>query len=343
MEFTFVLFIVVAVIMVVNIGLSRAEKRRGKKPSAKAPGRASGRTTASSPRRPAGGARTAAAAGAAGAAGAVRRPRSGGRELPVPMTRPPWADRPETSEKEPRETLRYSKSGEAKRGVAGRRSMMPAFRFAGLQDDVKDREELRRVLHEQGWADGEDQPDAAAARPDAEGDEVPWARSEPRELTPATTEPIVQHMEDPWAAEAVRAETEPAPKASHVVETEPEPSADPVPVSSPEPVTEPATDPEPDPEPESANGTGYTPTTSFELGSTPTGTGSSSSGYTYSSIGSVYTSTSVYTSSSGLGQDASRSSEGTGAARDGATGPGAASEDDSETDRTAEGSEDTSR
>lgn len=149
------------------------------------------------------------------------------------------------------ETLSYSKSGESRRGPAGRDSVVPEFRFGGLRDDVEKRGELREQLHAQYREDDVD---------DAESSASPAAHA-------ASDSPPRNVVEAPSAS------SEHGARTPEVVEQE-RPAASPTAM-----------------------------TADVDLGTTPRAVGATSSGYDYSSIGSVYTSTSVYTSSSALGPD----------------------------------------
>lgn len=105
------------------------------------------------------------------------------------------------------------------------------------------------------------------------------------------------------------AESPASPAASAAHAASDSPAADAAPTSPAEPEPEPERDLVREPGPEPAPQFGTTGTADVDLGTTPSGARPSSSEYAYSSIGSVYTSTSVYSSSSALGPDSAEPAE----------------------------------
>lgn len=199
----------------------------------------------------------------------------------------PRSPRPTESEKrsdnEIWETLSYSKSGESRRGPAGRESVVPTFRFAGLQDDATERAEIRKELREESWGDDEEHVEATARHSKIED---PALGETPKrgDLAPET-------VEEELAPDLIPAST---------------PGTDPEAATSRESLSQSQSQPEVELEagPEFTTTFGATGGTGLDAGTRPVAEGSSSSGYSCSSIGSVYTSTAVYTSSSVLGEEA---------------------------------------
>ncbi|MGO2585648.1 MAG: hypothetical protein ACTH9F_09940, partial [Brachybacterium tyrofermentans] len=132
MEFVILMIFVIVIIKVASAFLGGESRKSADRPSP------TGKTRKDSwpaPRR------------AAGARSTTQR------STPTQETPARSPQRPSDSEQQARdpeiwETLSYSKSGEARRGPAGRDSVVPEFRFGGLQDDVKERGEFREQLHE---------------------------------------------------------------------------------------------------------------------------------------------------------------------------------------------------
>lgn len=267
MDFFVMMIIVIVIFMIVSRVLRGDSKRPSDRPSP------TGKTRKDSWPEP----RRAAAERSTTSPAAPGRPRS---------PRPTESEK--RSDNEIWETLSYSKSGESRRGPAGRASVVPTFRFAGLQDDATERAEIRKELREESWGDDEEQVEAAAEHSKIE-DPALSATPKRGDLAPET-------VEEELAAEPIPAST---------------PGTDPEAAPSRKSLSQPPPQPEPSPEVELEDGPELTATfgatgATGPLGTetTPAAEGSSSSGYSYSSIGSVYTSTSVYTSSSVLGEDA---------------------------------------
>lgn len=168
---------------------------------------------------------------------------------------------------------------------------MPTFRFAGLQDDATERAETRKELREESWGDDEEHVEATARHSKIEDPALG--------ATPKRGDPAPETVEEELAPELIPAST---------------PGTDPEAATSRESLLQlqlqlqSQSQPQPEVEleagPEFTTTFGATGGTGLDAGTRPVAEGSSSSGYSCSSIGSVYTSTAVYTSSSVLGEEA---------------------------------------
>ena len=255
MEFVILMIVVIVVVKVASAFLGGESRKPADRPSP------TGKTRKDSwpaPRR------------AAAARSATQRSTTT-QEVPASPPQQPSDSEQQARDPEIWETLSYSKSGESRRGPAGRDSVVPEFRFGGLRDDVTERGEFREQLHAQYREDDADDAESAAS--------------------PASP-----------AASAASAAS--ATSAAHAASDSPAAHASPA-----EPEPEPERDLVREPGPEPAPQFGTTGTADVDLGTTPSGARPSSSEYAYSSIGSVYTSTSVYSSSSVLDPDSAEPAE----------------------------------